>query len=75
MAEESIFELKDCKGEISHRGSSLDIKFLLSCARDGRIRIFPQRVPLSEQSKFLLGLETSRARLVETFAIAGHGEE
>jgi len=54
VTEGSLLELKDCKGEISYKGSSLSIEFRLSCSRDGRISIFPQRVPLSDQSKFLL---------------------
>jgi hypothetical protein len=75
MAEDSILEFKNCKGEISYRGLSLGIEFHLSCARDGRISILPQRVPLSNESKFLLDLEGSQSRLVEEFTIAGYHEE
>ena len=53
MAEESILEFKNCKGEISSKGLTLGFEFRLLCARDGRISIFLDTYPcLTRVSSF-----------------------
>lgn len=73
MSERTILEIENCNGNLSWRDSSLDVKFKLSCGRDGSIAVSLDPLPLSLQSKFLLELGSTRSRKAEEFTLLGSG--